>query len=135
MNQYRHIAARVGGIFLLACVFSVISAQKSEAAFYAYICNDPACTGGGDTVIQDQTGSDLGASGLVPGFIQFSVVGVNGITITGSTSISNSPTGTPLLALAYGAPCSGACAGGSVYLFATDTNFSAPAIRRTSTAP
>jgi hypothetical protein len=128
MNQYRHIAARVGGIFLLACLFGVVSAQKSEAAFYAYICNDAACTGGGDTVVQDQTVSDTGASGLVPGFIQFSVVAVNGITITGSTNISNSPAGTPLLDLAFGATCSGTCTGGTVYLYASDTNFHAPLI-------
>ena len=42
MNQYRHIAARVGGIFLLALVFGVVSAQKSEAAFYAYCVPAPA---------------------------------------------------------------------------------------------
>jgi hypothetical protein len=128
MNQYRRIAARVGGIFLLACLFGVVSAQKSEAAFFAFICNDPTCTGGGDAFVQDQTASDLGASGLVPGFIQFSVAAVNGITIVGSTSISNSPSGTPLLDLAYGATCNLGCQGGTVYLYASDTGFSAPAI-------
>jgi hypothetical protein len=124
MNQYRHIAARVGGIFLLALVFGVVSAQKSEAAFYAFICNDAACTGGGDSFVQDGV-----ADPDTAGFIQFNAAMVNGITITGTTSVSNSPSGSPLLDLTYTARCNaGNCPGGSVWVYATDTNFTPPAI-------
>ncbi len=128
MSIRRQFARTFGSALLLATLFGFTFANRSEAAFISYICNDPACTGGGDTVVQDQTASDLGASGLVPDFIQFSVAAVNGITITGLTAISNSPFGTPLLDLAYGATCSGACTGGTVYLYATDTDFTAAAL-------
>lgn len=102
-------------IAAFAGLLGVLAPSKSEAAFIAYICDDAACSGGGDTSVTDIDGDGL-------------------ISLTGTSSglvfVLNLAQSKPLLAqgmdLNY-VVSSGNLGGGTVYLYAADTNFVGPA--------
>ena len=115
-------------IALVALVgaFTLFSAAKSEAAFIAYICDDAACSGGGDTWVEDQTAADSNfPSNLIPGLIAMGAINVGGYEIVLNTSQSK-----PAIVgmdLNYTVTNSSGGVGGDVWLWAVDTDFVGPA--------
>ena len=102
------------------------SGDAARAAFVAAICNDAACSGGNDFIVTDN-----GAGDTVPlsGGISFSVTAF-GYALVGNLSLSKPLVGSatsPQLDLSYSAttlPQFGG--GGTIYLYASDTDFTAP---------
>jgi len=103
------------------------SGDAARAAFVAAICNDAACAGGNDFIVTDN-----GAGDTVPlsGGIGFSVSAF-GYVLAGNFSLSKPLVGSatsPQLDLSYSAttlaPQFGG--GGTIYLYASDTDFTAP---------
>lgn len=97
------------------------SGNPARAAFVAAICNDAACTGGGDTFVTDGSGSDLSpipglilAAGVIPGFTAIVNLAQSKPAIGSATS--------PHLDLNF--TVTGGV--GTVWLYASDTNFTAP---------
>jgi hypothetical protein len=104
----------------MALAFVAGASTKAEATLFAAICNDLACSGGDDFIVQDNTAPDT-----IPlvGGINFSTSAF-GFTLLVNTSQSKPIIGSaaaPQLDLTYTAT-SGA-AGGTVFLFASDTDF------------
>lgn len=99
----------------LVGLMGLAAPTKSEAAFVAYICDDAACSGGGDTSVTD---ADL------DGLISYSG------TVGNLSFVLNTAQSKPFLSqgmdLNY-VVTSGINGGGAVYLFASDTNFAGPA--------
>jgi hypothetical protein len=58
MIAYRKASKLVVAAGLVAAV-SVFTAPKAEASFIAYICNDAACVGGGDVIVNDADNDGL----------------------------------------------------------------------------
>jgi hypothetical protein len=102
------------------------SGDTARAAFVAAICNDAACTGGNDFIIPDNTAGDTVP---LPGGIAFSVTAF-GYALVGNFSLSKPLVGNPSqpqLDLSYSATTlAGFGSGGTIYLYATDTDFTAP---------
>lgn len=105
------------GLLLLA----IGSGNPARAAFVAAICNDAACTGGGDTFVTDGSAGDLSpipglivAPGSVPGFLAI-------LNIAQSKPLIGSAA-SPHLDLNF-TVTGGA---GTVWLYASDTDFTAP---------
>jgi hypothetical protein len=102
------------------------SGDAARAAFVAAICDDAACAGGNDTIVTDNGGGDT-----VPlsGGIGFSVSAF-GYALAGNFSLSKPLVGSstsPQLDLSFSAttlPLFGG--GGTIYLYASDTDFTAP---------
>lgn len=103
---------------VLACAMGV--SAPAHAQFFATICNDIQCTGGDDISIQDNAAGDTVAA---TGAISFSTAAF-GYSFLVNTSQSKPLIGSataPQLDLTFTAT-SGA-AGGSVFLFTSDTDF------------
>ena len=102
------------------------SGDAARAAFVAAICNDAACAGGNDFIVTD---NGVGDGVPLPGGISFSVTAF-GYALVGNFSLSKPLVGTPTspqLDLSYSAttlPQFGS--GGTIYLYASDTDFTAP---------
>jgi len=113
MKNLRKSIAGLAGIAMLAL------APAAQATFIGYACNDALCTGGGDIVVVDESGSDgaPNASGF-PKMLTFTAVGVNGVAVTVQISQSGSPNRNPLLDLTYSIVGTG-----NVWLYAKDTDF------------
>jgi hypothetical protein len=116
--------ARVGGVLLLASAAVLIGGtqNKAEAGFIAYICDDAACSGGGDVIVQDESVTD-GAGGSV-GVVQAGGV-VAGYEVTLNLAQSKPVVGSansPAMNLTYNATNTG---GGSatIWFYASDTDF------------
>jgi hypothetical protein len=114
------------GIRVLAAAAVIVlgMAVTSEAAFVALICNDSACAGTDDIVVQDnnvvsQNGGVDSVGAL--GFINLTAVNFGGFFITVNQAQSK-----PVLAkgmdLNYSVS-TGASAGGTIWLYAYDTDF------------
>jgi hypothetical protein len=100
------------------------SGDTARAAFVAAVCNDAACSGGNDFIVTDN-----GAGDTIPlsGGISFSVSAF-GYILAVNTSLSKPLVGSatsPQLDLAYSVT-SLAGGGGSIFLYASDTDFTAP---------
>ena len=112
-------------IALIALVgaFSLSTATRSEAAFYALICNDPLCDGAGDVIVQDNGAGDAlsGTAGAI------SIAGsVGGLSIVVNTSQSKPLLGSatsPQMDMTY--TVTGI---GTVWLYASDTDFTGSAV-------
>jgi hypothetical protein len=88
----------------------------------AAICNDLACAGGNDIIVQDNSALDT-----IPatGAINFTVLNFSGYSLTVNTSQSKPVIGSatvPQLDLTYTATAA-AAGGGTIFLFASDTDF------------
>ena len=114
-------------IALIALVgaVSVFSASKAEASFFAAICNDAACLGGDDIVVEDNNVSSQngGVDGVgLLGFISLTAVNYNGYAITVNQAQSK-----PLLGngmdLNYSVSTGQGAGGGNIWLYATDNDF------------
>ena len=57
MKSYRQMAARIGGVLLLASAFVVMNAAQSDAALMVWICNDAACAG--EVPVTDNLAGDV----------------------------------------------------------------------------
>jgi hypothetical protein len=112
-------------VAFLVVAFGAMASSKAEAAFAAYICNDASCLGGDDIAVTDNNGASLnGGVDSIPllGFISLNAVNFSGFTITVNQSQSK-----PLLGLGMDLNYSvtaGPSAGGTVWLYASDTDFS-----------
>ena len=119
-----NMMARIGGGFVLALAFSVINAAKADAALMAYICDDIACSGGNDLVATDGGAGDV-LFGAVPGVISF------GGTLAGYEVLVNTSQSKPAIStgmdITYTVTDTGGGTGGSVWIYATDTDFAGPA--------
>jgi hypothetical protein len=105
------------GVLTLAGAVSLLTAAKTDAAFHALICNDAACDGAGDLIVQDNQGGDTaGAAGEIS--ISTSM-GSLAVLVNASRSKPALGSATaPQMELNY------AVAGvGTVWLYATDDNF------------
>jgi len=120
----KRIVTKSLALVALVGAFTLSAATKSEAAFVALICNDSACAGTDDIVVQDNNvvSQNGGVDSIgVAGFINLTAVNFNGFSITVNQSQSK-----PFLAqgmdLNYSVS-TGALAGGTVWLYAYDTDF------------
>jgi hypothetical protein len=105
---------------LLAFLFLVGTSRRADAAFMASICNDLQCLGGDDVVVTDNSGGDTIAA---TGGINFSTSAF-GFSLLVNTSQSKPILGSaalPQLDLTFSATSSDS--GGSVFLYASDTDF------------
>jgi hypothetical protein len=101
------------------------SGDAARAAFVAAICNDAACSGGNDFFVADN-----GAGDLVPqlGGITTFTLNAFGYALSVTTSLSKPLVGSstsPQLDLNYSVTSVGG-GGGTIYLYASDTDFTAP---------
>ena len=107
----------------LVGVFTLYSAATSEAAFMAYICNDAACDGAGDTIVTDETGDDLlpGIDGAIL------ITGVaNGYEIVVNTAQSKPALPNGAMDITYTVTNLTGGVAGTVWLYASDTDFKGP---------
>lgn len=111
-------------MLLLAGLAVVGTAPTADAAFVAAICDDAACNGAGDVIVNDEGAGDtaLGVAGLI------GVTGLNvaGWEITISTNTTKPLSGTaasPFINLTYSLfnPVGGTAA--PIWLYAGDTDF------------
>jgi len=121
----------------MALLLIVGASSKAEAAFFAAICNDITCTGGGDLIVQDDTVGDLTGTGAgaVPGVItlSFATGGFNIVLNISQSKPAIGSAGAPQLDLNFTAtdiagvaPDCSAASPCSVWLFASDNGFTAP---------
>jgi hypothetical protein len=114
------------GILVAALAFAGVvgTSTKADAAFFAYICDDAACTGGGDTVVQDQ-----GAGDNFPGSTQVGQINAGAINVGGFTIVTNVAQSKPQLVggldLAFQATTNDAGTH-TVWLYTSDTGFTLP---------
>jgi hypothetical protein len=109
-------AYRLGSVLLLACAFLVGSTSKADAALMAYICDDAACSGSGDTVVTDGGAGDLSpVSGSILIF-----TGAASFEIATSYPLVGTPAD-PFLSLVYA--LTGLSAGSTTYLYASQDGF------------
>src|SRR5262245_1405734 len=83
----RHSVKRTIALAALVGAFTMAQVATSEAAFFAAICNDQACTGGNDLFVNDGGAGDL--QPLIPGVILATPPGgFNGYEVVINTSQS-----------------------------------------------
>jgi hypothetical protein len=114
--SYRNFTKGVVAL-AFAAAFVVGSATRADASFIAWICNDAACTGGGDVVVTDGGAGDTNAqAGVI--VVQDSI---GGLTTTINTSFSKPNIGSaasPEIDLAFQATGIG-----TAWFYAQDTGF------------
>jgi len=113
------LIALVGGI-------TAFSTSKAEATLVAYICNDVACAGGDDVIVEDQSINDNQSllSSALADFVQIGAVNINGYEIVSNTS-QNIDNG---LDITYTVTNIAGGVAGDVWLWAVDTDFSGPGV-------
>jgi hypothetical protein len=123
MKGYRHMMAKLGGVLLLTCsVFFLGASTQAEAAFVLHICDDAACSGGGDLAITDGGAGDLvgGVSGRIAAFAG----GVGGFSLFDiETALSKPEIGSaldPALDVTFQATSTGPA---EAWIYASDTGF------------
>jgi hypothetical protein len=109
------LVALVGGMM-------VYSTSNAEATLVAYICNDAACSGGGDFSASDNSGSDTNGGANIINFTAPGAIGSYEILINVAQRIGGG------LDLNYTVTNNaGGGAAGTVWLWALDTDFAGPA--------
>jgi hypothetical protein len=120
----KRVLTKLTTIAVVTASLAIMSASKAEASFIAYVCDDVNCTGGGDTIVTDNGGGDLAPG--VTGFILVSTT-AGGLNIVVNESQSKPVLGSatnPEMDINFTATCiTGLCSGGTVYLYASDTDF------------
>jgi hypothetical protein len=127
MDKYRVTLCKWGVVLFVALGAVVAATSTAEAAFVAAICDDAACSGGGDLIIQDndandldpvvgsiKTASSLGAGPAIGGF-EHVLEATQSKPLVGSAS-------NPVIQLQYELRncCFG---GGDAFIYAGDTSF------------
>lgn len=104
----------------LACALGVSS--PASAAFFATICNDIQCTGGDDFLVQDNgAGDTIGAAGAIS--FATSAFGYSLLVNTSQSKPMLGSATTPQLDLTFSATSGAVAPAGSVFLYASDTDF------------
>lgn len=99
--------------------------NKAEAAFIAYICDDAACTGGGDTIVTDNGAGDNFPGSAVLGQINSGALNVGGFTIVSNISQSKPLIGSasaPQMDITFSAVTNDNLSH-TIFLYASDTGF------------
>ena len=99
---------------------------SAEAALISYICDDPLCTGGGDTIVTDQGVGDNFPGSAVVGQVNSGALNVGGFTIATNITKSKPLIGSaasPQLELTFQATTSDSSTH-TIYLYSSDTGFS-----------
>jgi hypothetical protein len=107
----------------LVGALTLYSAAPTEAAFMAYICDDAACDGAGDTIVTDEGAGD-GLSGIDGAILLTGSAGGYEVVVNTSQSKPILPNGG--MDLNYTATNIAGGVAGTVWLYAMDTNFSGP---------
>ena len=105
-------------VLVLTLLVSLVGVSTAEASFLAYICNDAACSGGGDVIVTDNAAGD---SNFAVGAISLSGVVVNGVSVLLHGAVTKPILGSsalPSMDLTY--QLSGP---GVIWLYASDTDF------------
>jgi hypothetical protein len=121
MRLHRHMLARISSVLLLAGAFVVVNAARADATLIVYICNDSACTGGGDFSVTDGTGGD-GDLGT-PGSVSFIIPGYANVSAASYPALGSE--GTPILTLNYIISAAGFASFGTPWVFAAQDGFNA----------
>lgn len=116
MMRANSFLAKGARVLIVASAVILGMAVKSEAAFIAWICDDPVCVGGGDVIVNDGAAGD--ASGVAGVIVAAGAVG--GLTATVNTSTSKPVLPQPSMDLNFTA--SGV---GEAWFYASDTDFTA----------
>ena len=120
MIAYRRLLARIASALVLAGAFVVASAERADAALIVWICNDVACSAGGDTMVVDNGAGDTNAA---VGRISVSVSDGHASEFASSYPSAGSPT-SPILSLNYDIDAQGfAALNNTPYFFATQDGF------------
>lgn len=119
MSGYRKTIVKVGVVLAFAMAFAVTTPAKAEAAFFAFICDDPLCSGGGDVVVQDQLAGDLSP---VAGSIAAIGINVGGFIVSFNNSTTKPLVAQPSMDLNFSATTLGT---GHIWMYATDNGFTA----------
>ena len=112
-----------GALFTLFCLAGV--SGNAHAAFIAYVCDDPLCIGGGDTIVMDQGPGDNFPGSNIVGQINAGAINVGGFTIVTNIAQSNPFIGSssqPQLNLTFTAITSNNNTN-TIYLYASNTGF------------
>jgi hypothetical protein len=108
----------------LAIAGVVGTSSKADAAFIAYICDDAACTGGGDTIVTDDGVGDNFPGSAVTGQINAGAINVGGFRIVTNVAQSK-PQLVGGLDLAFQATTNDNLTH-TVWLYTSDTGFTLP---------
>jgi hypothetical protein len=128
VSMQRKVFKLLATLGLAAAVLLIGSSTRAEAAFIVAVCDDAACTGGGDVFVADESGADS-ASGIF-GVINFNGGLVAGWEVTISTSQTKPAAGSasePVINLAYSLNNLTGTAG-DIWLYAGDTDFTGQGI-------
>lgn len=114
--------ARIVSALVMAGAFVVASAERANAALIVWICNDIACSAGGDFMIADGSGDDNNPNA---GWIEASEH-LGTVSVSGQSYPAAGTPGAPLLALTYELNADGfANLGGTPFFYATQNGFTA----------
>ena len=105
-----------------ACLaLAALVSSPAQAAFFATICNDLACSGGDDITIQDNgAGDTIGAAGGIS--FATSAFGYSLLVNTSQSKPMIGSAAAPQLDLTFTATTN-AAGGGNVFLYTSDTDF------------
>jgi hypothetical protein len=119
MTMKKFAKRAVSSTAALMCLLGASSA--ANAAFFAAICDDLACSGGNDVIVQDNAAGDtIGALGGIS--FSTSAFGYSLLVNTSQSKPLIGSAAAPQLDLTYSATTSSATAA-SVFLYASDTDF------------
>lgn len=119
-----HVKQFAAAVFAAASLLA--ASQRADAAFIAYIADDPAVTGGGDTVVTDNGAGDSFPGSALTGQINAGALSVAGFTVVTNVAQSKPLVGAaaaPQMTLTFSATTNDSDAH-TVYLYASDTGFS-----------
>ena len=104
-----------------ALTLATVASSPAHAVFLATICNDLACSGGDDVIVQDNAAGDtIGALGGIS--FSTSAFGYSLLVNTSQSKPMLGSAAAPQLDLTFAATTSPA-GGGNVFLYASDTDF------------
>jgi len=115
------------GLLFSAAVAAVVlgTSTPANAVFIAYICDDIACTGGGDTIVTDQGAGDNFPGSAMVGQINSGALSVAGFTIITNVAQSKPLIGSasaPQMDITFSAATNDSLSH-TVFLYASDTGF------------
>jgi hypothetical protein len=118
-NTSRLLAAAAAAAVVLG------TSTRAEAVLIAYICDDIACTGGGDTIVTDQGPGDTFPGSAMLGQINSGALSVGGFTIVTNVTQSKPLIGSasaPQMDISFSAATTDNLSH-TVFLYASDTGF------------
>jgi hypothetical protein len=107
---------------MLALAFVLGASAKTEAAFFAYVCNDAACSGGDDVIVEDNAAGDGLAATDGAILIAGSFFGYEIVINTSQSKPALGSAAEPQMDITYTLTNTTGTAG-NIYLYASDTDF------------